>query len=337
MSPTQSDCTNLSKTYRGTKLTFEQDIEFRQENFKRDRVYRIYPPRISKEHKQIKDPSFRIDAFRMRKNLTVSNLPLAEHARMQRYNISCYPDYYREMARSPKYIFDAYHFNFTYENKIMSKTHYYSIAPTLDNTSGKTLPIIYRFSICRELGNPEHFTLSLYAVIGGYEDGFYFISRLDNDSPKFAHKIKQPKIKSTKCKKVAHPHFDNERESKTIEFPHIHRPHFNINELDEREFSRPIHMEKLKGKSFEQCLSAFLKIYNISPEMILVKENCLIDDVLEMAKSQNSEENAKPYCMDNFHKTNLMDYINYHDCNIYEYKKQIDLPKQRCGTPYLKY
>ncbi len=337
MSQTQSDCANLSKIYRGTKLTFEQDIEFRQENLRRDRVYRIYPPRKSKEQKQIKDPSFRIDSFRTRKNLAVSNLPLAEHARMQRYNIVCSPSYYKEMAKAPKYIFDAYHFNFSYEHKIMSKTHYYAIAPTLHTLTGKTLPIIYRFSVCRELGNPEHFTLSLYAVVGGYEDGFYFISRLDNDSPKCAHKIKQPKLKSTSCTKVAHPKFPNKQEIETIDFPHIHRPHFNEQEIDNREFSRPIHLEKLKGKSFEQCLSAFLKIYNILPEMILVKENCMIDDVLEVAKSQHFTDYAEPKCIEKFCKTNLQDYINYHDCNVFEYKKQVDLPQQKCGTPYLRY
>ena len=330
--------TRLSKVYKSQKLTFEQNVDFRQENLERERVYRIYSPAISKEKKKEKTPCFKIDAFGLRENLMVSNLPLIEHARMQKYNIICSPSKYKAMARAPKYIFDSFHFNFEFNHHIFSKTHYYAIAPTLDNGNDKTLPVLYRFSVCRELGNPQHFSITLYAVIGGYEDGFYFISRLDNDRPACAHKIKTPCIKNAKTIKANRTKFKEAENISVIPFPHLHRPHFNADEYDEREYSRPIYLEKLKDKPFEKCLDAFLKIYNINPEMILTQDNCKISTVLDIAKTYHHKQITEFDKDDIFEKIALDEYITYNDCNVYEYKSNsCEVPNQKCGTPYLRY
>lgn len=92
------------------------------------------------------------------------------------------------MIDAPKVIFDAHHFNFESNGQDYSKTHYFAIAPSLYNANSKTnLPLLYRLSVCREIGNPEHFSFSTYAIAGGYADGFYFLSRLDNNVATYAH------------------------------------------------------------------------------------------------------------------------------------------------------
>ena len=338
------DCSLYQPTrcYRPAKLTYKQAVIYRQENFPRHRMYQIFTPKLSAELQDTSRRAFNIASIPLKQNLMVSNLPMYERARMQCYNIKCTRDDYTKMVNAPKYIFDTYHFNYeSNHNRIYSKTFYYCIAPTLDDDSIRQLPILYRLGISRELGNPEHYSFSIYAVVGGYADGFYFLARMDNDTETHAHKKKIPQAKSNKKLKPAHiENFGkNTYVSKKVPFPHIHRPHFNAESCDLRENSEPKHIPQLVSSNFDKRLQAFLDIFNISPEMLLVQDNCKVVDVLETAKTfHHYHGNVNQESHREMSKYDRLDFLKYEYCSDFgQNDRFIDNVNQRVGSPYLRH
>lgn len=325
--------TSTNPVYSNTKISVDQALLFRQEDFPRKCIFRIYPP-ASNKSKNPQSHNFNIASIPLKDGLMISNLPLVERAHLQKYNIKCNAKNYSVMLDAPKYIFDAYHFNFQSCGKTYSKTHYFAIAPTLADVSEKTMvhmPILYRMSVCRELGNPEHFSFNLYAIAGGYADGFYFMSRLDNHVPEFAHLSKISKSN----KKVQAHHSGANSPKETIDFPHIHRPNFEHYCSSLCEFSAPVHVPELKNCDFYECLSGYLKMHNIQPQMLLIQQDMSIEHLTQLARTFHLQRSLQDFATEDLAKISMSNFGQY---EIYTEHKQKEesLPMQECDDTYLR-
>lgn len=315
-----------SPTYSETKLTFDQDVIFRQENLPRGRTYRIYPP-MSKKNDPPQSHKFNIATLENKPGLRVSNLPLEERACLQKYDIKCNAKHYDVMIEATKYIFDAFTFDFETNNKQFRKTHYFSIAPNINSSTTSTkLPSLYRTSVCVDTQNPRHYSFSTYAIVGGYSDGFYFMNRLDNNTNDCAHICKF----KNKNNKKTHPLNGN-----VVPFPHMHQPSFKYEDRNKFEFSTPFYMPYLNGRDMHGCLNYYLKYNNISSQMLLVRDDLLIDDIITYAQyfdSQRTLENTELGQLGKIVLNNIGTYAISTETNDYH----ANLPTQTCGTPYLR-
>lgn len=318
MGNVETSCPN----YSDTKLSFDQDLIYRQENLPRCRTYRIFPP-ASKKFSEQQPHKFNIATIPNRDDLRVSNLPLAERACLQRYDIKCTPKYYNVMIEATKYIFDAFSFEFEANDREFCKTHYFSIAPNINvNPEVASLPTIYRTSICVEKDSPKHFSFSTYAIVGGYSDGFYFMNRLDNNYNEFAHICKNHRRGAPK-------------KSQIVQFPHMHQPSFKYNDPNKNEFSTPYYLPTLKDKDMHNCLSFYLKHNNISHKMLLVRDDMTIDDVTQYARyfhDTHTLEDTELGQLGKIAVTNVGHYAVSTETNNYH----AELPTQECGAPYLR-
>lgn len=349
---------NQSK-FHPTKLTFKQAVAYRQKEFPRERVYQIFSPKRAQDYAN-HEVAFRINGIEQKLNLMISNLPIEERTKMQKYNILCSSDMYLDMLNAPKYVFDVYHFNYTQNTKhgpkVYSKTFYYMVAPTLFDENNKTLPVLYRMGITRDLSERDHFSFSIYAVAGGYEDGFFFLGRLDNDVLSKAHlkKIKKPIIKSEQpLQKANSPHQFN---SQKVPFPHFHRPRLynepsvTREELDRRESSEPYHLDELVGADFDRCLEAFLESFSISPTILLAESNCKITEIIQFTKNKLLLEKLKTHSASELQselqnntitqpphsKVSAHDFLKYAYCIDFNKGLYTPIKEQKCGTPYLR-
>ncbi len=316
-----------SPDYSDTKLSFNQDIIYRQKNIPRRRTYRIYPP-ASKKFDNPQSHKFNIATIKNKNDLKVSNLPLVERACLQKYDIKCNKNHYNVMIDATKYIFDAFSFDFEINGKQYNKTHYFSIAPNINEcASSATLPTLYRTSICIDTESPKHYSFSTYAIVGGYSDGFYFMNRLDNNKNEYAHICKQ--------KKNSKQGSSHKRGSYVVPFPHMHQPSFKYEDRNKFEFSTPFHMPYLNGKDMHSCLSYYLKYNNISPKMLLVREDMSIEDITEYARYFDMKHTLEDTDVGQLGKIVLTNVGNYEvstETNDFHPK----LPTQDCGAPYLR-
>lgn len=308
--------------YNPTTLSFDQDLLFRQETFPRGRTYRIYPP-VSAKIEEPQSHNFNIASIPQKQDMLVSNLPLIERAHLQRYNIKCNKKNFSIMLDAPKYIFDAYHFNVDYHDTTFSKTHYFAIAPSLAEPQNmQSFPAIYRMSVSRDLHRPEHFSFTTYAIAGGYADGFYFMSRLDNNVQEFAHINKKQK-------------HNKHREKDIIDFPHIHLASFDHSKKSLHELTVPEHLPQLKNRNIYACLNAYMDLHNISPMMMLVREDMRIDELTQYANYFHTMQSFDQFDTNDLGKIALSDFGQY---EVYtEHNHKCDpLPTQECGAPYLR-
>jgi len=323
------DTTNYCQNYPDTKLSFDQDVIYRQENLPRGRTFRIFPPTSKKCVSPISH-KFNIATIKNRENLQISNLPLDERACLQKYDIKCNVKNYNLMISSTKYIFDAFTFNFDSKGLSFNKTHYFSIAPSLANEDTNShLPSIYRTSICTNIDNPQHFSFSTYAIVGGYADGFYFMNRLDNNRNEFAHICKD---KTKNCNNH-YPH--KKHEAKVIPFPHMHQPSFDYEKRNKCELSTPYHLPHLKDKNMLNCFSFYLKYNNIAPKMLLMREDMQITDVVEYIKQYDLKQTIEDTTLGQLGKVVLTDIVDYEISTEYN-DHSVELPTQECGAPYLR-
>ena len=268
---------------------------------------------------------------------------------------------YLDMLNAPKFVFDSYHFNYTQNTKngprVFSKTFYYMVAPTLYAESDKTLPVIYRMGVSRDLTERNHFSFSIYAVAGGYEDGFYFLGRLDNDIPLKTHakKIKSPIIKNGATLSPARVQKNFSCVHK-VPFPHFHRPILfdetaPLEQKDLRECSEPYFLEELENADYDACLNSFLESFNISPTILLAENNCKITEIIKFTRSKVLLEKLKTMSANELQhdlKNNstilpphssisAYDFLKYSYCVDFNQKNVYTPPKeQKCGTPYLR-
>ena len=316
-----------SPDYSDTKLSFDQDIIYRQENMPRGRTFRIYPP-ASKKFDNPQSHKFNIATIKNKEGLNVSNLPLDERACLQKYDIICNKKYYDVMIDATKYIFDAFSFDMEVNGRQFTKTHYFSIAPNINaHHMQTTLPTLYRTSVCIDTESPRHYSFSTYAIVGGYSDGFYFMNRLDNNKNEFAHICKQ--------KKYSKQGNSHQGVGGIIPFPHMHQPSFKYEDRNKFEFSTPFHMPYLNGKDMHGCFSYYLKYNSISPEMLLVREDMSIEDIAEYARHFDTKHTLEDTEVGQLGKIALTNVGNYEistETNDYHSK----LPIQESGTPYLR-
>ncbi len=318
--------------YSKTTLSFDQDKIYRQDNFPRGRTFRIYPP-SRKQDLSPQSHNFNIATIANKPDLMVSNLPLVEKARMQKYDIKCNAKNYSLMIEATKYIFDAYSFNFESNDHEFIKTHYFSIAPNLQSEySCAKLPNIFRTSVCRDVDNPKHFSFSSYAIVGGYYDGFYFLSRLDNNVHECAHVCHDKRHKA--------PQFTadgrrNKHRYEVIDFPHMHQPQFSRDMQGKQEFCTPHHLGHLVGRNMHYCLDYYMKFHNISSNMLLVQDDMKIDSILSCAKyfdQHHTLEECELGALGKVALANFGQYETYTEQNLH----QGTPPKQESGAPYLR-
>lgn len=323
---------DYSTNYSKTTLSFDQDKIYRQDNFPRSRTFRIYPPNRKTEVNP-QSHNFNIATIANKPDLKVSNLPLVEKAHLQKYDIRCNAKNYSLMIEAAKYIFDAYSFNFETNGHEFIKTHYFSVAPNIQSEySCAKLPNLFRTSVCRDVENPKHFSFSTYAIVGGYYDGFYFLSRLDNNVHEYAHVCHDRRGNS--------PQFlpngkRNKFHNEVINFPHMHQPQFSKAMKGNQEFCTPYHLGHLVGRNMHYCLDYYMKFHNISSNMLLAQEDMKIDEILECARHYDQKrtlENCELGTLGKVAWANFGQYETYTEQNLH----QGTPPRQENGAPYLR-
>ena len=136
------------------------------------------------------------------------------------------------------------------------------VSPQLQNTG---LPTIYRLSVSRYVDNPQHYSISLHAVVGGCVDGFLFLGRFDNNN-ECNHIVKPDKavLKNdiqftlTAGNSMTNQHFHE------IGFPHIHLADANYACGSIPEKVTPKFVEKCKNNNFEENIEYIMHLFGIS-------------------------------------------------------------------------
>ena len=70
--------------------------------------------------------------------------------------------------------------------------------------------------------------------------------------------------------------------------------------------------------------------------MILARDNCLIEQVLKVAKIHHLHEIIKTTSASDIEKFDLLNFDSYSNVN-HERDKKLEIPEQKLGSPYLRY
>lgn len=237
------------------------------------------------------------------KNCKISNLPVNyEKYNMQTYHFDFTHGDLKQMVTTPKVAFDRYHKNFTASGELVSKSFFILAAPQVE---GMDLPVVYRLGISRYVDDPEHYSISMHAVVGGREDGWLFLARLDNNT-KNEHIIKETVKQQitgdgmiiddfcpSPCKNLT-----EKSRFHTIPYPHLHKADANCQPGVQPEKLVPLYVEKCKGKTFEQNIEYMMNLFNIQTKTMFYNDDDLMDNVLKNAKeiiAINQEINPKEF------------------------------------------
>ena len=232
------------------------------------------------------------------KGYTLDNMPdYCEAASLQKYRFVYTPEQLREMFATPKIIIDT-HYNFVADSSgKRPRTSFFAIAPHAKAHMG--IPLLYRFSVLVDTNNPNHYSISMHAIIGGKEDGWLFLGRLDNDdtSPhsRVASTITTKKAKRTNAvpTKIVSQAQKNvvsnaQKQDSTISpeiycipFPHIHQPDRNYDACEGPEDLDPKFLRQCTHNNFEGNLQYMMKIFNISDQPHLKPQNKMMSDILK--------------------------------------------------------
>lgn len=232
------------------------------------------------------------------KNCKISNLPVNyEKYNMQTYHFEFSHGDLRQMVNTPKVAFDRYHKNFTANGELVSKSFFILAAPQV---GGMDLPVVYRLGVSRYVDDPEHYSISIHAIVGGREDGWLFLARLDNNT-KNEHVIKecvQEQIQSdaviiddmcpAPCKNLS-----EKSRFHTIPYPHLHRADANCQIGVQPEKLVPLYVEKCKGKTFEQNIQYMMQLFNIQSNTMFCNQDDFMETILQNAKTKISTEQIK--------------------------------------------
>ncbi len=215
----------------------------------------------------------------------LSNIPIFEEKKcLQSYHFVFSNEQLKQMLEETKIIVDKWHNVFQTSEGIVHRTSFFAVAPHAKQEDG--IPMLYRFSITRVLGDEQnHYNISLYALVGGKQDGFLFLGRLDYDntephsfmvsefSPKFARKHNATLTKGLgSAQRIIRSKFKNPANSNSfnydmysIPFPHMHQPNSHYEFGVNPEVVCPKFIKKFVNNNFEQNLSAMLKMFHVSP------------------------------------------------------------------------
>lgn len=229
----------------------------------------------------------------------LSNLPvLREKRSMQEYYFKYSNLQLKNMYQTPKIIVDKFYNSFSTSSGIVYRTSFYAVAPH----APKDIPSLYRLSITTSLKNPEHYNISLHAIVGGKEDGWLFLGRFDNDTTE-AHLIVETEYSRKELKKnnailsERNTFIQNRLRSKydlkqndqktklyTVLFPHMHKPtpFFEIGEDVEKNL--PKFMRNCVYNNFEQNVAYMLKVFNVYDHLHIRTKDELLCNVMEEEK-----------------------------------------------------
>lgn len=232
------------------------------------------------------------------KKCKISNLPNnTEKYLMQTYHFNFSHGDLEKMVTTPKVAFDRYHKNFTSNGELVSKSFFTLAAPQVENMD---LPVVYRFSVSRYVDDPQHYSISVHAIVGGREDGWLFLARLDNNT-KNEHIVKgdiKAMLKTEEdvieqIKPCPASNLSEKGRFHVIPYPHIHRADSNCEKGIQPEKLVPIYVEKCKDKSFEQNIQYMMQLFNIQSSTMFCKNDEFLEDVLAKSKKHISTEKTK--------------------------------------------
>lgn len=269
---------------------------------------------------------------------SLANLPVnVERASMQSYHIPFSREQLGAMFTAPKVVIDRWHNTYVYNGEVMHRTSFYLIAPNPFKTplaksdeeiSNKDpllnqteLPILYRFSVSRNLKNKEHYSISMHAILGGKEDGFLFLARLDNNTHQPHDFLSDKTQNGAFLKRHAAVPVDNPNEKQQkimqvfaemtgsetgdeicrgimhrIAFPHIHQADANYEQGDEPEKSCPKFLKKCVNNSFEDNIAFMMKAFHIADVPQFANSNKYLSDLMVEKRygfSVSKQPNAK--------------------------------------------
>lgn len=242
----------------------------------------------------------------------LSNLPIhIERSCMQNYHIPFTNEQLGQMVTSPKIIIDRWHNSFVFDNQVMHRTSFYAIAPNgfeedLSSTNSyppflnqSYIPVLYRFSVSQNIRNKSHFSISVHAIVGGKEDGWLFLARLDNNSKTPHNFVSDPKVDVVKkynaipvpqSTDTSADNLEQEEVYKSvihkISFPHLHQANTNYALGDDPEKGCPKFLKKCVSNSFEENLGFMMKIFHIHDVPHFCSKDARLEDL--MGRKRNS-------------------------------------------------
>ena len=278
----------MAKSQKHLRQIVENTSEIGYHPFERDiplnKTYRIFSKQSLKysdlETSEITIP---IRKVKTPDEYALSNLPISkERALMQDYHFCFSQGDLKQMVTSPKVLIDQKHLNLISRKQLVSKTNFFMVSPQLQNTG---LPTIYRLSVSRYVDNPQHYSISLHAVVGGCVDGFLFLGRFDNNN-ECNHIVKPDKavLKNdiqftlTAGNSMTNQHFHE------IGFPHIHLADANYACGSIPEKVTPKFVEKCKNNNFEENIEYIMHLFGISHYHNFYKQDEKLLTVLDESK-----------------------------------------------------
>ncbi len=230
---------------------------------------------------------------------SLANLPvLTEKRSMQDYHFEYSCEQLREMYKTPKVIVDKFYGSFCTSSGVVERTSFYAVAPN----AAKDVPSIYRFSIATNSVDDGHYAISMHGIVGGKEDGWLFLGRLDSGTVE-AHKIAgneytKHELKNHNATKVTYlKTVDMRLRQKArvgnngslpdvycIPFPHMHKPSVNYEIGEDIERCLPKFMKNCVSNSFQENIAYVMKIFNIYNHPHFRKKNELLSDIIKEEK-----------------------------------------------------
>lgn len=209
----------------------------------------------------------------------LSNVPtLVEYANLQRYHVNFSKDELLKMLRSPKVVIDRQHSSFEFQKSIMNRTSFVAVAPHLFN---ENLPCLYRLSIARELRHPEHYSVSMHAIISGLADGYLFLGRIDNNTARFHLGA------ATVGRKFTIKHANGETSvvsgtssEEAIPFPHIHLANPKYVPGDIPEQCEPMIFSDKKPENISESLEHMMGLTSIQSKPKFYNQNVSLKKIL---------------------------------------------------------
>lgn len=229
----------------------------------------------------------------------LSNFPvLCEKRSMQEYYFKYNSLQLKNMYQTPKIIVDKFYNSFSTSSGIVYRTSFYAVAPHAQ----RDIPSLYRLSITTCSNNPEHYNISLHAIVGGKEDGWLFLGRFDNDTTE-AHLIVETEYSRKELKKCnailseRNTFIQNRLRSKyalkqnnqatklySVPFPHMHKPTTLCDVEEDVERNLPKFMRNCVYNNFEQNVSYMLKVFNIYDHLHLRTKDELVCNIMKAEK-----------------------------------------------------
>jgi len=248
-----------------------------------------------------------------------------------------------EMFNAPKMIIDRWHDVFVSDSNVMHRTSFYAVAPRPFNkedqipqkdvdydelTNATYLPILYRFSIIRNLENEQHYSITAHAIVGGKADGWLFLARLDNNAQECHNFIpenqkssnfvikkfnaipvltpKQEEIMSFFSNSIGEENGDEVYRGimHRIAFPHIHQADAKYTAGTEPEKCCPKFLKHCVKNTFEENVAFMMKAFHISDKLhFFSNDTSLKNVILETQKYVYCSPEPSPFELINEIKT----------------------------------